>query len=492
MNLRLARSLGLALVLVLALVLLLPAPAAAEVAARTDRIVVEEIDEERPIDVERHENGILFLLRQADAREAYLEGSFDEWKRIPMRAEEGIWSCEKRLRKGVYRFRVLYRLAGEDRWFEEPTPDDEHGRGGRSFYALEVEDRGISWYEEEAELNTVDGDFGGSYNRVEGVRLSYALAYDRGIRRTARFGWSQSYAFAAERWSWEVKAAVPIRPLPGLRIEAEGFDRIRVPTAWTVTPEENLAAALLISEDFFDYVWSRGWTARLVVERGSHALSGGYGVVEDEAAANATDWSVFGRRKDFRPNLFASPEEVDGTSRRIEGRYAFDSRNYGDTPTLGWLLRLEGDYAGWELGGDRDYWRGIADLRRYQKLAPGLHLDFRLLGGSIRGNAPVQELFRIGGIGTMRAHRLKELVGERMFLANLESRVSVTGDIQCAFFADLGDAWHREGREEFDLESDMGIGLLDEDGDFRIDFARRLGRGVDDDLAVTVRLARMF
>ncbi|MFH1679792.1 MAG: BamA/TamA family outer membrane protein [Candidatus Eisenbacteria bacterium] len=259
-----------------------------------------------------------------------------------------------------------------------------------------------------------------------------------------------------------------------------------------MTPSENFASALLIKEDFFDYVWSKGWGARLVLDRGSHTLSGGYGASEDEPIGKNTDWSLFGRGKEFRENLFAEPDGIGGLSRRIEGRYAYDSRNYQKGPSLGWLVELQGDYAGWEIGGDHDYWRGIAEVRRYQKLAPRLHFDFRLLGGAVRGSPPPQELFRAGGIGTLRAHRLKELVGERLFLANIEYRVSVWGDLQCVFFTDIGDAWRHAEREKFDLESDMGIGLQNEEGDIRVDFARRIDRGADDDIVVSLRLDRMF
>jgi hypothetical protein len=484
-----------------AILILAPGLSMADVLGRTEGSITVEIDgpdsleEEAPpdrIDIERHESGVLLVFRNVEAREACVEGSFTAWRPSPMRPENGTWTCERRLKKGTYRFRVLYRIPGDDRWFEEPPPGEDAPVGSRWLYTLEVEDREISWYEEEAKGHAVDGGFGATYNRVEGLHLSYALEYERGLRRTARVRWSQAYSFAAERWSWEAKTSLPAGVLSGLFFEAEGFDHLRVPTAWTVSETENFAAALLLNEDFFDYVWSRGWFTRLVYDRGSHLLSGGYGEVEDEPIAKNTEWSLFGRGKEFRENLFAAPPGVEGKNHRVEGRYEYDNRNYGDTPTLGWLLGLQADYAGWELGGDHDYWRGIAEIRRYQKLMPGLQLDFRALGGTSRGDVPLQELFRIGGVGTMRAHRLKELAGTRLFLANVESRIAVWNELHIAFFADLGDAWRTEERREFDLESDMGFGLMNKEGDLRIDFARRLDRGADADLVVTARLARMF
>ncbi|MBM3321737.1 MAG: BamA/TamA family outer membrane protein [Candidatus Eisenbacteria bacterium] len=462
--------------------------------ASCDDVLEEERERPRfwPVEIERHEDGVFVRLRQVDAREATIEGTFTGWDPDPMRPEEGGWSYHHRMKRGTHRFRIRYRLEGEERWFEEPPSREERTGPTARLYAIEVGDRGVSWSIEEAEERAVKPGFGAAYNRVDGFRLSYAIDFEHGLRHPARLGWSQAYSFAAERWSWEAKGAVPLRLLPGLRLEASGFDRIRVPTAWTVTESENFAAALLIKEDFFDFVWTKGWSARLVLDAGNHSLSGGYAATEDEPIAKNTDWSLFGRGKTFRENLFAEPDGIAGTNRRIEGRYAYDSRNYAKGPSLGWLVDLQGDYAGWELGGNHDYWRGIAEIRRFQKLAPRLHFDFRLLGGAIRGNPPPQELFRIGGIGTLRAHRFKELVGERLFLANIEYRASVWSSLQTVFFADLGDAWRSGERETFDLESDMGIGLQNERGDVRVDFARRIDRGADEDIVVSLRLNRMF
>jgi hypothetical protein len=450
-------------------------------------------EETRPcrVDIERHEDGVLIRFYGAEAGEACVEGSFTEWRRRPMRSEDGAWVFRKRLRNGDHRFRVLYRLEGGETWLAEPARQEEPAEEP-TFYAIEIDDRGFSWSLEDVGANALDAGLGATYNRVEGLRLTGSLGFEKPLRESFRVGWSQSYSIAAERWSWEATASAPLRVVPGIRIEANGSNGIRVPTAWTVTPSENFAAAILLHEDFFDYVWSRGWGARLASELGDHFLSAGYAVLEDEPATKETDWSLFGRGKDFRENLFGPDADVEGTSRRIEGRYRYDTRDYGNEPTHGWLAELQGDYSGWELGGDRDFWRGIAEIRRYQKLSPKLHADLRVLGGRIRGNAPDQELFRIGGVGTLRAHRLKELAGTRVFLANLEYRAAVWRDLECVFFADVGDAWRGEERESFDLESDMGIGLQDEDGDIRVDFARRLDRGASDDLVVTMRLARTF
>ncbi|MFH1278171.1 MAG: BamA/TamA family outer membrane protein [Candidatus Eisenbacteria bacterium] len=443
------------------------------------------------VDIDRLEEGVYIRFHQPDAAEVYLEGTFTGWKlRLMDREEEG-WVVVGRLGKGEHRFRIRYRLEGDDHWFEEPEREERLTGERRKVYVLEMGDREIGWYVEEEREDDFRAGLGAAYNRVEGLRLTYRLGLEHGIRRTARLEWSQSYSIEVERWSWEATLAVPLTPTPGLSLEVEGYDKTRIPLQWTVTPQENFAAALLIKEDFYDYVWSRGWTARVVESMGHHTLSAGYGERQDDPMAKVTDWSVFGGEKTFRENLFADSTGVRGETKRLEGRYTFDNRNYEETPTMGWYADFRGDYSGWELGGDYDYWKGVADFRHYHKLTSRVHFDFRVMGGAIQATAPRQERFFLGGVGTLRAHEFKELVGNRFFLANIEYRASVWGDLQCAFFADLGDAWDTEERRDFDLESDMGISVLGEEADVRVDLARRLGPG-DDDLVVTVRFARMF
>jgi outer membrane protein assembly factor BamA len=168
---------------------------------------------------------------------------------------------------------------------------------------------------------------------------------------------------------------------------------------------------------------------------------------------------------------------------------------------------VKGSYecVGGELGGDFEFRKGVVDLRQYRKISRVHFLDLRVLGGAIdagrRGGAegeidgfaaiPTQERFFLGGIGTMRATQFKSMQGDRMFLANAEVRVEVFHDFQAAIFADVGDAWVEEG-EDFDLNTDAGIGFQDSDSSFRINFAKKMDRGAEDDIFISVRIRRMF
>lgn len=443
------------------------------------------------IHVDRMEDGLFFRFYQEAAEEVYIEGTWNGWdsERGKMTRDVDCWVYETRLPKGNYHFRIRYRLEGDEEWFDEPEPEERLTGIRHNLYTLEVSDREAYWFIEEASEDALTGKARASYNRVEGASVRGTIGFEHGTYRTTSFEWSQSYSFAIERWSWAARYEVPF---PGARLSLTGYDRCRAITDWTVSKQENTLAALFLTEDFYDFVWSRGWSAHMEQSYDRHLFRAGFRRDETEPVSKNTEWSLFGGNKVFRENLFSDTAGVAGKCNLIEGRYTFDTRNYEKQPTKGSLFRLSGDYSGWELGGDYDYWRGLLDARHYHKLASDFQFNFRIMGGAIQGTSPAQEMFHLGGVGTMRAHAFRTIVGNRFFLTNMECRVDVIGDMQCAFFADIGDAWDTPERMECDLEADMGIGIQNRDGDIRVDFARNLNKSAEDDLVVTFRLQNTF
>jgi outer membrane protein insertion porin family len=168
-------------------------------------------------------------------------------------------------------------------------------------------------------------------------------------------------------------------------------------------------------------------------------------------------------------------------------------------------MRAEYESAGGGTGGDFEFRRGIADLRRYVKLSRAHFFDLRLAGGitqeAHRAGAdgelsgfdaiPVQERFYLGGVGTMRATQFKSLTGDRMVLGNAELRVQVFDDFQAVVFTDVGDAWIDDDAK-LDLKVDAGVGFQDSDGSLRVNFAKKMDRGRQGDVFVSARIQRMF
>ena len=450
-------------------------------------------DDRSSVLVELTDDGVLFRFRQSDAVDARIVGAFDGGKRDswPMKKEADEWVFRMNLNEGEYIFRVLYQTDDNEEPREWKGDDFNASIYSRTdHYGLDVYESGLR-----LERNPFDHEFstalGFDYNRVTGADLKYKLGYEHPKYRTPLVEWTQGYAFGPERWSWDASVELPLWRRGGLGIGAEGYDYTVSHDRLTVPRDENTIAALFIKEDFHDFVWQRGWRTFLLKEKGAHSIGAGYREEETSPMERTVDWSLFGGEKVFRQNLFADSAMVSGKTKRFEGTIEFDTRNREERPTKGWVVRLDGEYAGYELGGDYDYERVTGRLNHYMKLARDMQFDFRLIGGAIDGEAPLYRRFYLGGVGTMPAYRLKEFSGNRFFLANLEYRVSLGSDVAIAFFSDIGDAWDQPLREQFDLESDMGIGIESGDGFARLNLAHKLSEN-DDDVTVTFRLNRMF
>lgn len=474
-----------------------PAPAGAGVWKfhydSEEEALLPEDDAASRVSVELTDEGVRFRFRQTDAVDARIVGAFEGGTREswPMRKEKGEWVFDMDLDEGEYIFRILYMTADS----EEPIPwkGDEFNASVYSrtdHYGLDVHESGVSLEHDpfEHEFST---SLGFDYNRVEGAYVEYKLGLDNPESFAPHIEWSQGYAFGPERWAWDATVELPIWRGGGLGIGAEGYDRAESNDTWTVPRDENTIAAFFIKEDFHDYVWQRGWRTFLRKEKGAHTIEAGYREEDVSPMERTVDWSLFGKQKEFRPNLFSDSAGVSGETKRFEGLVELDMRNRGERPTKGWLLRLDGEYAGHELGGDYDYERYTGRISHYLKLARDMQFDVRLLGGGIEGESPLYRRFYLGGVGTMPAFRFKEFTGNRIFLANLEYRVAVGGGVRIAFFSDIGDAWDQPLREKFDPESDMGIGVESEDGFARLNLAHKLSED-DDEVTVTFRLNRMF
>ncbi len=61
----------------------------------------------------------------------------------------------------------------------------------------------------------------------------------------------------------------------------------------------------------------------------------------------------------------------------------YDKRNNAKTPTRGFYLQLDDDFAG--VGGDAQYWRVNAEARGYYPVTEKITLVGRAIGGHIQG-----------------------------------------------------------------------------------------------------------
>ncbi len=346
------------------------------------------------------------------------------------------------------------------------------------------------------------------YQRVDGLFLGLELPrlYDNdwgvGI-----FG-GGGYGFSNELWQYQAGGEFYAGGGEArIALGAEAHDFTASEDDWTISEDENSLAAFFLNEDFRDYYRRSGFSVYLNPNvRETVDLKVGYQFEDHIAQIKETEWALFGRSKNYRDN----PPADEGRAIGVIAHFSVDTRNHRMHPDHGWWLQFDGEFNLPEWDSDFDFDRVVVDLRRYQPVGFGKNLDFRLRAGSSRGVLPSQYLFDLGGLSTLQGYRLKSFTGDRMVLGNLEYRldagrsrlrdIPLLGELNLVFFGDAGMAWSAEDKsgvgESFDyfrfdrLNTSAGIGLTDNDGRVRLNFAKRLDEKAD--LVVTFRLNRNF
>jgi hypothetical protein len=290
---------------------------------------------------------------------------------------------------------------------------------------------------------------------------------------------------------------------------------------WRIGAFENSFAALLIREDFLDLFSREGKRVYFDNTFSNTFIRLEYRADTFTSMPMKTDWSVFGRNKELRPN----PPITEGDARSIHIQAIYEKKKsasssssssqgapqkkrgnvgilYGDTTGLGIFdsivkVNFNAEYSGGrQLGGDFNYARYTVELIRCMPLAHGDNFNTRILLGTSSGNLPVQKTFFLGGIGTLRGMGYKEFPGSGMFLTTVEclfeperifhltpgwsqTQKRKAAPFKIAFFFDTGSVTKRDYTHYLNdifhnpLMHDLGIGLVSRDQLIRLDVARR-------------------
>ncbi len=373
----------------------------------------------------------------------------------------------------------------------------ERGRNWRGWRDWQRRHRYTASIKGRAHYNRVDGSFFG----MELPRL-YDQEWGAGI-----FGFG-GYGFAGKRWQYQIGGEFYAGGETRMALGLEAHDFTDTEDDWIISQDENSLAAFFLNEDFQDYYRRSGFSAYLnpniqeIVD-----LKVGYRRDDLIALNKETEWALFGRRKNYRAN----PPANEGDDLGFFAHFSIDTRNHRRRPDRGWWLQLESNFSRPTWDSDFDYDRVILDLRRYQPVGFGKNLDFRLRAGSSRGVLPAQFLFDLGGLSTLQGYRFKSFTGDRMLLGNFEYRLDASrsrlsdipllGELNLIFFGEAGMAWLAQDKsgvaESFDyfrfdrLKTGAGLGLTDNEGHVRVNFAKRFDQS-EADWIVTFRLNRNF
>jgi hypothetical protein len=473
-----------------------------------------------------------------DADDMRLAGTWNGWDEIPMYLDEdGNWFTYAAIPPGVHKYKFYIDGDwGPDPDVAETVPD---GKGGQATKFV------VKAPKPKKKVRTLTVDTAGSlkekgfsfvpaidYNRVDGVYLAAIMKYGSPGFPEPNFYVEGGYSKKRDRGLYKFEIEQPLFDPIGLWVGGSIYDLTSTQDKEIINDLENIVVASLLKFDYRDYYDLRGVSgfARInPMKSENQVLKVTYRGDEYRPLRRKADAALFRRDEHFRPNprnmtqICHDPEWDNEkvcskvTVRAVEIEYEYDSRNCADTPTMGTWMRVSGEFASKDWGGDLDYSRYMADLRRYHKISPKQQVGLRLKAGFMDvpdeatcGCVPepyyfFPKQFYAGGIGTLPGYGYKEFRGTHMLLANFEYNYLLDDEIGIVFFSDAGDARGEEAAikgtwdvdeiwDEMKIRFDAGVAVRFEsmcDHTLTLGVAQRLD-DLDRGAVFTVRASRMF
>ncbi len=339
------------------------------------------------------------------------------------------------------------------------------------------------------------------YNRVQGVFLG--LSFPEVIRSHSRY-WTSTgflgYGFSDKKIRYEMRLARGFFNPDSYRFElgVALYDKIDSKDKWLISPLENTLAAFLLNDDYLDYYHHKGYEF-FTSQRLALIFKAMFAYRNDQYSnvVKTTDWAVFKDKDRFPEN----PAINVGRMRSLYLKLSLDTRNDPEIPTAGWYTYLTLENSTKKLKSDFSFNQYIFELTGYQALSAWEHLNFRLKVATSEGQIPLQKRFSIGGISTLRGFNYRSVKannegGDRLLLLNVEYIFHpklfhfpffLGNSFRYIIFFDLGNVWNRADVTKddtwyrgfnylhwSDLKSDLGFGLSNKSGRFRLNFAKRL------------------
>jgi hypothetical protein len=355
------------------------------------------------------------------------------------------------------------------------------------------------------------------YNRVQGFFLGLSIpAHISGKYNIVNLNGFGGYGFKEKKWRYQLGIDRWLFDQRDYRFElgAKIYDLTDSKDDWYLDPIENSLAAFLIHEDFHDFYHRRGFEVH-ASQNVTIYLKGSltYRNEDFRSLEKNTDWALFGGKKKFRSN----PLIDEGSIKSFIYALHLDTRDNIETARNGWLALLSAQFSYRDINSDFSFNQYMMELRRYQRLDRYERLDVRLKAVTSEGETPIQNLYQLGGVGTLNGFGFKEVRaeetsfgGNRLLLGNFEYNISprifhldlgFLDDLRYIMFFDAGNVWSapsegswRDGFSQLkwhDIKSDFGIAFSNWSENFRIAVARRTDSG-DNPFVFYARINKPF
>ncbi|MDR8391025.1 hypothetical protein NC796_07745 [Aliifodinibius sp. S!AR15-10] len=279
------------------------------------------------------------------------------------------------------------------------------------------------------------------YNRVSGLFLG--IENERmqwygdnwleipSIQTTGLIG----YSFAQKEWNYSLGLEKLIGRKKYMMLGAEYHDAMATDDFWRIGLTETTLTSFFAGYDYQDYYKQQGY-GLYVLLRSRRLFEGGVSFNDNRYSSliTKTDWALFGSGNRYRENppiefIFGTPvDTLNLSSLSFSGSFnpkrLVLSRHF--TFSLSGMVEIADPGI---TSSDYDYTKYIGELATYINFEPGGVLKYRLMMGSITGNAPNFKEFQLGGVGSLRALPYKSLAGNsgsidhyanQMILSNAE------------------------------------------------------------------------
>lgn len=325
------------------------------------------------------------------------------------------------------------------------------------------------------------------FNRVNGLYLGYRQErmqwYDNGFPDipNVNFHGSIGRSFGRDEWSYSV--GMDVTPFGQQRFMIGGEyhqNSITTDDYWRTGLTENSLTSLFAAYDYMDYYQVDG-VGVYTLMRGERLFEIGAAYLVDvySNVQRNTQYSFFGNKSTYRKNPLVS--EGDFQSLYLAG--SFNPKELLLTP--GMMFRADAlielaDMEGME--NDYTYRRYQFETRFSSNFTENSMFEWRFKSGALAGDMPLQRLFELGGIGTLRGREFKAYQGNAMVLNNFQIHFGHPSynegewiswdDLRVSFFVDSGwahferELWDSknpfDGYDQFSLDRmkhDVGIGL---------------------------------
>ena len=191
---------------------------------------------------------------------------------------------------------------------------------------------------------------------------------------------------------------------------------------WRSGIYENSLTSFSTGFDFHDYYNANGYGFYTLIKPFRFLeLGASYNIDEISSLSPNTDFSVISRYSTFRYNPEIDDELDEINQQSLTLGATLNPRGLNKYSPIWTTISAKAEIADLDgTGNDFFYNKYQIEAKSYFRLDRSTVFKWRMMAGSITGEAPDYKSFALGGIGSMRALGYKSLVGNQMFLSNLE------------------------------------------------------------------------